>query len=77
MRSNNSSPERKDINKHLWNYHGKYAASGSTFDRLVEHDTLHAEGNEDGYAGSPLHRHAKGTGERVGEVILDEGEGTI
>lgn len=52
-------------------------SEGSTLNRIVEHDHLHAEGNEEGYAGSPLHRHELGTPERMGEVVLHEGEGTI
>ena len=72
---NNSSPERREINKHLWSMHDKRAGQGSTLNRIVEHEGLHALGN-DGYAGSPLHRHEPGTEERMGEVVLLEGEGT-
>lgn len=74
-RERSSSEERKEINKHLWSMH-HHQASGSTTDRIVEHEGLHADGNDQGYAGSPLHRHELGTPERMGEVVLHEGEGT-
>jgi hypothetical protein len=44
--------------------------------RIVEHEALHASGNDQGYAGKPLHRHEPGTEERMGGVVLHEGEGT-
>lgn len=69
------NPERRRINQHLWTHHQR-AGTGELFDRLVQHEELHAQGNEEGYAGSPLHRHEGGSYERVGEVIEHEGEGT-
>lgn len=69
------SPEKSAINSHLWRYHG-VKGKGGVFDRLVLHDTLHAQGNEQGYAGVPPHWHEGATAESVGEVVLYEGEGT-
>lgn len=70
------SPERREINRHLWTMHGQTLGTGDKFDRLVLHEELHAQGNDEGYAGYPLHRHEPGTDERMGEVVLLEGEGT-
>ena len=71
----NGSPEKKEVNSHLWRYH-RIKGKGGVFDRLIQHDELHAQGNDEGYAGSPLHRHTGATAESVGEVIEFEGEGT-
>lgn len=48
--------ERREINAHLWKRHGQYAGTGSTLNRHVEHENLHAR-SEGGLAGDPLHRH--------------------
>lgn len=77
MSRNNSSEARREINKHLWTMHENHSGVGSTLNRIVEHEGMHADGNDQGYAGDPLHRHELGTEERMGEVVLHEGEGTI
>jgi hypothetical protein len=69
-------PYRREINHHLWVMHGQSTGRGDKLDRLTYHDELHAQGNEEGYAGYPLHRHEPGSLERMGEVVLHEGEGT-
>lgn len=69
-------PAKKAVNQHLWREHGQVAGHGTLTDRLALHDTLHAESNEEPYAGNPLHRHEGATWEWVGEVIPYEGEGT-
>jgi hypothetical protein len=71
-----NDPDRRAINSHLWNYHEQATAKGDKFDRLAYHEALHAEGNDQGYAGDPPHRHEPGTHERMGGVVLLEGEGT-
>jgi len=68
-------PDRRAINSHLWKQHEERTGKGDKFDRLAYHEELHASGN-DGYAGVPLHRHEPGNEERMGEVVLHEGEGT-
>jgi len=69
------SEEKRAINSHLWKCH-HIKGEGGVLDRLIQHDLLHAQGNDEGYAGSPLHRHEGATAESVGEVVLLEGEGT-
>jgi len=71
-----STPERREINQHLYRMHHGAKGEGDTFDRLVMHELMHAEGNEEGYAGHPLHRHEGGSHLGIGEVVLHEGEGT-
>lgn len=68
--------QRSALNKHLWHGH-KERGKGDLFDRMAFHDTLHVEGNEEGYAGFPPHRHEGVTLDNVvGEVICSEIEGT-
>lgn len=69
------SEERKEINRHLWHMHNRFVSVDSTLNRIVEHEGLHAKGNDQGYAGTPPHRHEPGTEERMGGVVLNEGEG--
>jgi hypothetical protein len=78
MGAERDTPERKAVNSHLWRMHRKdfEGASGRTEHRIGYHEWLHAVGSEDGFAGSPLHRHIGGTIDFVGEVVLHEGEGT-
>jgi len=49
--------DRVAINQHLHRFHNGYAASGSTENRIIAHELLHAEG-ENGVAGNPPHTHA-------------------
>jgi hypothetical protein len=68
----------------MWRHHGQIIGKGGDFDRLAQHDELHAQGNEEGYAGDPLHRHEPGTLEQMCENLIrenqrlkgNEGEGT-
>lgn len=70
MSKNNSSPDRQAINKHLYRMHLGWIGTGSTLNRQVEHDHLHAKGNE-GIAGYPPHSHGPGG---IAEIQLLEGE---
>ena len=68
------------LNRHLWKYHGNATGKGSALDRMIYHDELHAQGNDDLSAGYPLHRHEPGTLEEMEQALIREnpreGEGT-
>lgn len=51
-----SSPARRAINEHMHRHHGGAALAGDTQARIVQHDLVHAEG-DDRIAGAPLHYH--------------------
>lgn len=42
-----TSPLRKAINRHLWQRHDRFAANGSTENRMIQHEMIHAKGNCD------------------------------
>jgi hypothetical protein len=54
MSKNTGSPLRQAINKHLYRKHGEFIGHGSTENRLIQHDILHAKGTADHEHENPL-----------------------